>query len=329
MRHILGRALSAAFLLAGAGLAFGSSLGPVATRTGAPSFGGRPAEQNCTACHNQIPTVNSPTGSMRILGVPLHYTPGQVYPITITLQHTRPIPSANPLHWGFQMQACKASNGDSAGTWVLGTNAAPDTFKLLATSVTTGQWRRRQYIEHARRNDPNQPTMGAIRHGFTSPVTWTVNWKAPLTDVCVIYFFAAGNAANGDWENGQFLAYSDTGDYIFTTAESTLAPVQVDVPPGQIGALDFLGEPYPNPAGRSTSLSFTIVRGGLLDIAVFDVNGRLVKTLMHDFRDPGSGTVTWDGTSAAGARTRDGLYFIRMFAPGEKRTLVRKVTLTR
>jgi flagellar hook assembly protein FlgD len=54
-----------------------------------------------------------------------------------------------------------------------------------------------------------------------------------------------------------------------------------------------------------------------------------VKTLLHGVRDAGPGTVTWDGASAAGEKTPNGVYFIRMFAPGEKRTLVRKVTLTR
>jgi hypothetical protein len=323
------RAVSASFLLVGAGISFASSLGPIATRTGAPAFGGRPAESNCTnLCHNQIPTVNDPSGSLRILGVPAHYLPGQVYPITVQLQHTRATPSSNPLRWGFQMQACKASNGDSAGTWLLGANVPPDTF-TFKISTSTGAWKRRQYVEHTRRIDNNQPEMGSNRYGQASPVTWTIDWKAPLTDVGIIYFFAAGNAANGDFTNGSGLAYSDTGDYIFTTAESTLAPLPVDVPPAIAGQVDFLGEPFPNPARNSTSLSFTVVRPGLLDIAVFDLNGRIVKTLLHGVRDAGPGTVTWDGASAAGEKTPNGVYFIRMFAPGEKRTLVRKVTLTR
>jgi hypothetical protein len=58
-------------------------------------------------------------------------------------------------------------------------------------------------------------------------------------------------------------------------------------------------------------------------LAVYDVNGRRVRTLVDGPMVPGSFEVVWDGRSDGGAATAAGVYFVRLLTPGEK--LSRKI----
>jgi hypothetical protein len=216
MRHVLVRAAVLASLLFGTGLAFAFSTGPPASRTGAFPVAGKAAEPACNVCHGSgtgIP-LNAPSGSLRILDVPQYYTPGQTYTLRLRLdQAWSPLP-ATPLRWGFQVQAVDAASGDSSGTWRYGVDPAPGVYRLVR-GLSTTVWRNRRYLEH---------TAGDIQEGAPGPVEWTLRWEAPWQGEKV-YFFAAGNAANGDG------ASVGSTDYVFTAVDSTqiVPPVSATV----------------------------------------------------------------------------------------------------
>jgi hypothetical protein len=81
----------------------------------------------------------------------------------------------------------------------------------------------------------------------------------------------------------------------------------------------------PNPFGPRTVLSFDLAgdREQPVHLAVYDVNGRRVRTLVDGPMVPGSFEVVWDGRSDGGAATAAGVYFVRLLTPGEK--LSRKI----
>ena len=324
MRPIFVRVFVLGFLAFGAGIAYAVSTGPPASRTGAPGFAGKPSEPACNVCHSTN-TLNTGGGNVRILGLPTHYVPNQVYPITVQLEHPpRNPPPPDSLNWGFQLQAVQKSSGNAAGTWILGSNFAPDTFKITTPSqVVTNPLRYRRYISHTR--NTTSPWRGSLRRGELGPVTWTLNWQAPAGDSGMVYFFAAGNAANGD-----FAPFPPSDDYIYTTAESLSFGTDVDVPstPGWVYR-NGLQEAYPNPMSACTSLDYTIGKGGLVDIAVFDLQGRRVRTLLHEYRPVGYHALDWNGRDMNGAYVRNGVYFIRMLAPGSKTPFTQKVTFAR
>ena len=54
----------------------------------------------------------------------------------------------------------------------------------------------------------------------------------------------------------------------------------------------------------------------LVRVGVFDVGGRLVRDIFSGPLDAGAHHFTWDGLNAGGARAEDGIYFIRVQAPG-------------
>lgn len=83
----------------------------------------------------------------------------------------------------------------------------------------------------------------------------------------------------------------------------------------------------PNPFRSRTELSYSLDAPGRVRIDVFDVTGRLVRTLENGERAAGAHVAGWDGRDASGARMKSGVYFYRFLAGGgEKRG---KLVLTR
>jgi glucose/arabinose dehydrogenase len=157
------------------------SVGPPAGYTRAPG------ELDCSECH-----LVAAAGSGQLsIDAPQTYTPGQTYDITV--RH----PPADPprLRGGFQLPALAAAD-ERAGT-------------LEQLDVTTqtvegqGPFPARQYIEH---------TFNGTFTGQTDGASWTFRWKAPLTDVGPVTFYAAGNQANND--------RNTSGDHIYFTFAS-------------------------------------------------------------------------------------------------------------
>jgi len=322
VRHIIVRAAAFVTLIGGASLAYALSTGPEPTRTGAFKVQNKNTEPTCTNCHTGSP-VNDPSGRLRILDVPTNYLPGQIYTLRVHLEHTwNPLPP-QPVRWGFQLQAVQASTGDSAGVWIMVPNAPPDTFKIVKPSSISA-YKNRRYIEHTRNPanpvDPN----GATHYGEPTPVEWHVQWKAPPGDSGKIYFFAAGNSANGDGVS------IGSGDFIFTTAESTIGSSNVDVPahPAPLRLHSGLEPAYPNPMTKCTGISFTIAKGGMVDIAIYDLQGRKVRTVMHEFREAGTHGGTWDGRTDDHTFAKNGVYLIRLSAPDGRKSS-QKVILAR
>ena len=75
-----------------------------------------------------------------------------------------------------------------------------------------------------------------------------------------------------------------------------------------------LGDNYPNPFNPTTTVRFEVAEQAQVRVAVYDVLGRLVKTLATGEMLPGTYTATWDGTSEAGTAVSSGVYLYRMEA---------------
>jgi lamin tail-like protein/flagellar hook capping protein FlgD len=91
----------------------------------------------------------------------------------------------------------------------------------------------------------------------------------------------------------------------------------VDVPRlrSQTGA--FLGAASPNPFATSTELTFALGADGQVTIAVFDLRGGKVRTLIDGWRPAGPGRAMWDGVRDDGTAAPAGVYIVRLAAPAE------------
>ncbi|MDX1741951.1 MAG: DUF3160 domain-containing protein, partial [Rhodothermales bacterium] len=72
---------------------------------------------------------------------------------------------------------------------------------------------------------------------------------------------------------------------------------------------------YPNPFTEGTVVGFAVPASAapnVLDIAVFDVQGRRLKTLVSRPMPSGHYTVEWDGKLGDGSEAASGVYFVRL-----------------
>ena len=91
------------------------------------------------------------------------------------------------------------------------------------------------------------------------------------------------------------------------------------VPVGTHPAIATLRPNAPNPFTNSTRIRFEVPRGVKTDLGVYDVAGRLVRSLVHE-RFTADSQVVWDGIGANGQRVQGGVYFTRLKVGGEVRS---------
>jgi len=77
----------------------------------------------------------------------------------------------------------------------------------------------------------------------------------------------------------------------------------------------------PNPFNPRTTIRFTLGVAGPVSARIYDVKGRLVRTLAQDQPFPaGRSGFIWDGLDGSGRSVASGVYLARMSANGEERT---------
>ena len=91
------------------------------------------------------------------------------------------------------------------------------------------------------------------------------------------------------------------------------------------GAEDLLVHPSPNPFDGPLRLEATLPQGGTVSVGIFDVTGRLVRSLRPGSLAAGARTVVWDGRSQEGTSVPGGIYYYRFAVGPESRggTLVK------
>jgi hypothetical protein len=71
----------------------------------------------------------------------------------------------------------------------------------------------------------------------------------------------------------------------------------------------------PNPFRQSSTLAFSLARGGDVELAIYSVDGRRVRTLARGMMDVGEYRMTWDGRDDNGAPVAAGMFYARLSAP--------------
>lgn len=88
-----------------------------------------------------------------------------------------------------------------------------------------------------------------------------------------------------------------------------------------------LTQNYPNPFNPWTEFEFTLPRAAEVKISIYDINGRLINTLVNAGYPAGRYLVKWNGTDAAGLKVSSGTYFYTMEA--DQVTIARKMMLVK
>jgi len=136
----------------------------------------------------------------------------------------------------------------------------------------------------------------SIVPGFTQTGTW--------------YDYFTGESIVENNLNNPFLL--EPGEYrVYTTEELETPDITVGVYDTDFagGALD---APYPNPFSDFTQLSFSLEQSAQVEIAVVDLQGRVVRRLASGKFSSGNHMQRWNGRDDAGAKVASGLYLIQL-----------------
>jgi hypothetical protein len=77
-----------------------------------------------------------------------------------------------------------------------------------------------------------------------------------------------------------------------------------------------LHQNHPNPFNPTTTLTYDVATPGAVSVRIYDVSGKLVRTLVDEFKTTGRYELSWDGRNNNGTTVTTGVYFYRMTAPG-------------
>ena len=89
-----------------------------------------------------------------------------------------------------------------------------------------------------------------------------------------------------------------------------------------------LDQNYPNPFNSGTVIRFALPQNQHVELAVYNLAGQKVATLVNGTRAAGSYTVRWDGQDASGSELASGIYRYRLQAGGTQ-VKTRKLLLLR
>lgn len=84
---------------------------------------------------------------------------------------------------------------------------------------------------------------------------------------------------------------------------------------------------YPNPFNPSTNIRFQLANNQHVEIKVYNIVGKEVRTLTNQQYAAGQHTLVWDGTNNAGHSVVSGVYIYKMTAGKFSQT--RKMNLVR
>ena len=117
-------------------------------------------------------------------------------------------------------------------------------------------------------------------------------------------------------------------DEFYAYLESILMPVSmVSISPdaGTLPEKFALYPAYPNPFNPVTTLRYDLPEGALVNITIYDMMGRQVKSLMKDQQTAGHRSLQWNATNNAGSPVSAGIYLYMIRAGDFRQT--RKMVL--
>jgi hypothetical protein len=108
-------------------------------------------------------------------------------------------------------------------------------------------------------------------------------------------------------------------------ADLLLAEVRIGVtgddPPLPRADRTVLRQNRPNPFNPATTIKYGLPSAGHVLLCVYDVAGRLVRTLIDGNRPAGWHEAAWDGLDEAGRPAASGVYFCRLASPRSRHTI--------
>jgi aminopeptidase N len=166
-----------------------------------------------------------------------------------------------------------------------------------------------------------------------------VQENAPLFDMPMTVRIVAGGNNDFDIHNFQPL---QSYDFAVGTPPETLIldpdtwilkrsrqVSGIDIPGGDILPTEAkIDNVYPNPFNNSANISFSIQgRAQEIGLSIYDIAGRLVRSLLSGRFQPKRYVISWDGLDNSGSEMASGVYLVRL--AGSHQASTKKITFLR
>ena len=115
-------------------------------------------------------------------------------------------------------------------------------------------------------------------------------------------------------------------DIKWSIISATTSPSAVVETKPKLPSIFYLFQNYPNPFNPITSLRYDLPEDGLVNITIYDMMGRIVKTLVNSSQTAGYKSIKWNATNDRNESVSAGLYLYTIQA-GELRQTKKMVVL--
>jgi hypothetical protein len=132
---------------------------------------------------------------------------------------------------------------------------------------------------------------------------WTYEYTATAKTTAIVFY-----------TNGTNVSSFQIDDVTLVKTVAVSSPVLAKAS----GALEI--RCYPNPFSSSTTIGYSLGRETFVNLAVYDMTGKRVITLVNQKQPAGNKLKTWNGTGENGVPIPSGLYFYRIVAGDETAT---------
>ncbi|MDD4147453.1 MAG: carboxypeptidase regulatory-like domain-containing protein, partial [Candidatus Cloacimonetes bacterium] len=212
---------------------------------------------------------------------------------------TTPPLEDNPAHTGDKYVACFASTTAPNNDWMI-TPVLPGGGELKF-------WARTYMPDYGlERIKVGVSTTGTAPEDFTIisegtylevPIEWT-----EYTFDLASYYGQQIHIALNCVSNDAFILFVDDVEYSGSGDADDVVAVHKNALNGN----------YPNPFNPETTISFSVMNDGPVNIDIYNVKGQLVRTLVKDVKAAGDHTVVWKGTDNNGRAVSSGVYYYKM-----------------
>lgn len=144
---------------------------------------------------------------------------------------------------------------------------------------------------------------GVIYRTDDGGITWheqSSGCQVDLTDIC----FTTENNGIAVGENGTILRTTDGGWTTDIPGEHLRVPERA-----------LLAQNYPNPFNPATTIQYGLPEQSYVHLAVYDITGRKIVTLVNTHCESGWHEVLWDGMDSHGRPVSAGVYLYRLETP--------------
>lgn len=167
--------------------------------------------------------------------------------------------------------------------------------------------------------DLGSHTVGPIEAGGSAAVqkSLTIPADTEYGDHNVVAEVDAGGTVEED---------DETNNTLTASLQLHVSPTGVELNSDLIPTDFALSQNYPNPFNPETIISYSLPKTATVRLTIYNVFGRMIRTLVDGSMKPGEHRIVWDGRDNQGRKVASGVYFYKLEA-GEFRAMKKMILL--